>query len=83
MRRDGLVCIQDDDEKVEAELDGALTYLRDGNPILWVFPSPGRIWKERWVAFTNGDSFVYFKGSRDEVFKWAHRYITSEATEVA
>ena len=83
MRRDGLVCIEGDDEKVEEGLDGALTYLRDGNPILWVFPSPGRIWKERWVAFTNDDSFVYFKGSRDEVLEWAQRYITSKATEVA
>lgn len=51
-----------------------MTYLRDGNPILWVFPSPGRIWKERWVAFTNDDSFVYFKGSREEVLEWAAKY---------
>ena len=76
MRRDGLVCIEGDDEKVEEGLDGALTYLRDGTPILWVFPSPGRIWKERWVAFTNSNEFCYHKGSQQEVFKWAKEYMS-------
>lgn len=55
------------------------TEFRDqkGNPAVWVFASPGRIWKDRWVAFTNGDEFVYFKGSRDDVFKWANDYLKS------
>jgi len=26
------------------------------------------------VAFTNGNEFVYFKGSRDEAMKWANDY---------
>ena len=47
----------------------------DGNPVLWVFPSPGRVWKDRWVAFTNGNEFVYFKGNREEVIEWANDYI--------
>ena len=47
----------------------------DGNPVLWVFPSPGRVWKDRWVAFTNGNEFVYFKGTREEVIEWANDYI--------
>ena len=48
----------------------------DGNPVLWVFPSPGRIWKDRWVAFTNSEEFNYFKGSKDEVFKRADAYLS-------
>ena len=75
MCNDSIVREQDHVEEVEVGADGTLTYLRGGNPMLWVFPSPGRIWKERWVAFTNDDSFVYFKGSRDEVFKWAQEYM--------
>ena len=47
----------------------------EGDILVWVFPSPGRIWKERWVAFTNDDSFVYFKGSREEVMAWASDYV--------
>ena len=47
-----------------------------GNPVVWVFASPGRIWKDRWVAFTNGDEFVYFKGSRDEVMQWARNFVS-------
>lgn len=74
MCNDSIVREQDHAQEVEIGTDGTLTYLRDGNPILWVFPSPGRIWKERWVAFTNDDSFVYFKGSREEVMTWANNY---------
>lgn len=47
----------------------------EGDILVWVFPSPGRIWKDRWVAFTNSDQFQYFKGSREEVFKWTERYL--------
>lgn len=49
-----------------------------GNPAVWVFASPGRIWKDRWVAFTNGDEFVYLKGTRDEVLKWANDYVSKQ-----
>ena len=48
----------------------------DGNPVLWVFPSPGRVWKDRWVAFTNSEEFNYFKSSEEEVFKWADAYLS-------
>ncbi len=48
----------------------------DGNPVLWVFPSPGRVWKDRWVAFTNSEEFNYFKGSKNKVFKWADDYLS-------
>jgi hypothetical protein len=44
--------------------------------VLWVFPSPGRVWKDRWVAFTNSEEFNYFKGSEEEVFKWADVHIS-------
>jgi len=40
-----------------------------------VFPSPGRFWKTRWVAFPDADEFKYFKGEQDEAFKWAAKYL--------
>ena len=49
---------------------------REGDILVWVFPSPGRIWKDRWVAFANCNEFDYFKGTRDQVFKWADDYIS-------
>jgi len=42
-----------------------------------VFHAPGRVWKERWVAFTNSSEFIYHKGDRDSAFKWAEDYIRS------
>lgn len=51
---------------------------KQGNPAVWVFASPGRIWKDRWVAFTSGSEFVYFKGSRDEALKWASDYVSKQ-----
>ncbi len=54
-----------------------MVYLTDsgGNVLVYVFASPGRIWKDRWVAFTNSDQFVYHKGSKDSAFNWAKEYI--------
>lgn len=49
-----------------------------GNPVVYVFASPGRFWKDRWVAFTSGNEFVYFKGSRDEAMKWANDYASKQ-----
>ena len=46
-----------------------------GDILVWVFPSPGRIWKDRWVAFTNSEDFKYFKGSQQEVISWANDYM--------
>ena len=43
--------------------------------MVWVFPCPGRIWKDRWVAFTNGELFKYWKGSRQECIDWAENYL--------
>jgi hypothetical protein len=50
---------------------------KDGNTLVWVFHAPGRVWKERWVAFTNSSEFIYHKGDRDSAFKWAEDYIRS------
>ena len=62
---------------VETFAGAVLTFADcDGNPVLWVFPSPGRVWKDRWVAFTNSEEFNYFKGSKEEVFKWADAYLS-------
>lgn len=49
-----------------------------GNTLLWVFKSPGRFWKDRWVAFTNGEEFVYRKGSHEEVMQWANDYVSKQ-----
>lgn len=46
-----------------------------GDILVRVFPSPGRIWKDRWVAFANSTEFEYCKGSRDQVFKWADDFV--------
>ncbi len=47
----------------------------EGNTLVWVFPSPGRIWKDRWIAFTNSGEFIYHKGNKDSAFKWAIDYV--------
>lgn len=46
-----------------------------GTPVLWVFKSPGKYWKSRWVAFTNSDEFTYFKGEEQAVRAWAADYM--------
>lgn len=73
--RSGLHLKDHDGKADRKENSQALTYFRDGNPVVWVFPSEGRIWKDRWVAFTNGDQFKYVKGSQQEVMKWANDYM--------
>ena len=49
--------------------------VRQGNRKVSVFPSPGKFWKTRWVAFPESDEFKYFKGEQDEAFKWAAKYL--------
>ena len=70
------LCVEGNDDETGIGKDhNALTYCNEeGHPILWVFPSPGRVWKDRWVAFTNGDEFKYFKGSRDDVMSWVKEF---------
>lgn len=46
----------------------------DGAPVVWVFQTPGRIFKERWAAFTNREEFLWKKGTREEVELWAEEY---------
>lgn len=56
-----------------------------GNTLVWVFPSPGRFWKDRWVAFTNSGEFIYHKGTKDSAYDWAKNYVdqlTKEETIV-
>ena len=79
MRVNRGLCITDHDGETGQAHPEALTFNdSDGNPMVWVFPCPGRIWKDRWVAFTNGELFKYWKGSRQECIDWADRYITGE-----
>ena len=53
-------------------------YDKDGNPLVWVFPSPGKIWKSRWAAFTNREEFVWFKGEKEAARAWAESYCLNE-----
>jgi hypothetical protein len=55
----------------------------DGNILVWVFPSPGRFWKDRWVAFTNSGEIIYFKGTKDLVYQWAKDYVEKITKEEA
>jgi hypothetical protein len=76
MRISGGLCVPNHDGQiVERTDDQALTFAdSDGNPMVWVFPCPGRIWKDRWVAFTHGEAFKYWKGSREECIDWANSF---------
>tara|TARA_R110000868_G_scaffold97886_2_gene269370 strand:- start:173 stop:373 length:201 start_codon:yes stop_codon:yes gene_type:complete len=53
----------------------------DGELVAWVFPSPGKIWKSRWVAFTNREEFVWFKGEKDAARAWASKYCGGDIDE--
>jgi hypothetical protein len=76
MRVNRGLCITDHDGETGQAHPEALTFNdSDGNPMVWVFPCPGRIWKDRWVAFTNGELFKYWKGSRQECIDWAENYL--------
>ena len=71
---DSGLCVKGDDGKTHRQkVPEALTFHDpNGNPKVWVFPSEGRIWKDRWVAFTNSDEFRYFKGSQSQCLAWAY-----------
>ena len=76
MRVNRGLCVTDHDGETGQAYFEALTFNdSDGNPMVWVFPCPGRIWKDRWVAFTNGELFKYWKGSRQECIDWAENYL--------
>jgi hypothetical protein len=76
MRVNRGLCVTDHDGETGQAHPEALTFNdSDGNPMVWVFPCPGRIWKDRWVAFTNGELFKYWKGSRQECIDWAANYL--------
>lgn len=76
MRVNRGLCVTDHDGETGQAHPEALTFNdSDGNPMVWVFPCPGRIWKDRWVAFTNGELFKYWKGSRQECIDWAENYL--------
>lgn len=72
------LCVEGNDAETGIGKDhNALTFRNEeGHPVIWVFPSPGRVWKDRWVAFTNGNEFQYHKGSREEVVRWAEHYMS-------
>lgn len=53
----------------------------EGNTLVWVFPSEGRFWKDRWIAFTNSGEFIYHKGSKDSAYNWAREYVSQVTKE--
>jgi len=62
-------------------MSAPITELRnsEGDILVWVFFSPGKIWKDRWVAFANSAEFEYCKGSREQVFKWADDFVAKSS----
>ena len=74
------LCISNHDGETVGPEDGEALTFKDsgGNPMVWVFPCPGRIWKDRWVAFTQGELFKYHKGSREECIVWAECFTKGE-----